>query len=503
MIFFKKNFACNFIILFTLVFAGQIVGASNITPETLEKTKRAIVTIDTRASIAAYNMTGSWTGTGFIADKLLGLIVTNAHVVGEATVGNYFVTFHNGQQLEAKLVYYDLWQDFAVLKVDSENLPKSVTEIMFSDVSPKVGDEVFIVGNNEGQSFSYHNGHLSDSYDINGLMSQHTYVVNLNSTGGSSGSPLLDVKGDAIGLHFAGSKTFALSVKGGYISYALSAIKKNTIPMRKHVGVLTGLYSLDKAERHRGIKHELVEEYLKQHPDCRNKVVVVKAVLNGSPAASILRVGDILWQINGKDIAASLFVLDDEMNRTTDNKVKLNIIRDGKMMEVDVSLYDINANKVERIASFGGAYVYEADDRVSRVAGVPLKSVTITNVLNGSSFSSIPNSFKEDNNSYYRLSLLRIADYPITKLDDLIDAISKLEGKKFIATELTNYQPYMTFSNTMISAHEPIIADIMLDNVSEKPRLIELNNSEHEWVAKDIMLSVSSVESTDISKNAR
>jgi S1-C subfamily serine protease len=233
-----------------LVTSGTIY-ASEIQPKILENVRKAVVTIDARISISAYKDTGNMKGTGFVADKNNGLIVTNAHMVTPASIGSYFITFFNGQQTEAKLLYYDSWQDYAILKIDPANLPSNSTEILFSKDVPKLGQDVFIVGNNEAQDFSVHTGYLSNLYDINGEMPQHTFIVNLNVSGGSSGSPLVNAKGEAIGLHYGGSQTYGMSLKGSYVTHALDALKKGELPKRQHIGIISNIYSLDKAVNHR------------------------------------------------------------------------------------------------------------------------------------------------------------------------------------------------------------------------------------------------------------
>lgn len=481
-------FAIRIFFLFLTSFLSLNIAALNISNDVLEKTKKAVVTIEARTAVSAYEQTGSWQGTGFIADKTQGLIVTNAHVSGVANVASYFITFHNGQQSEAKVVYYDLWQDFAVLQLNPADLPSSVEQITFTEDPVSVGDEVFIIGNNEARDFSFHSGYLSSLYDISGQMPQQSYVINLNTAGGSSGSPLVNINGDAIGLHYGGSRTFGLSLKGAYVSYALEAIKQQKDPVRKHIGAVTGLYSLDKAVRHRGVRKDIVESYLKDHPDSRNQVVMVQTIIAGSTAEGILKEGDILWQIDGKDIASSLHVLDDTMNRSKDDAVKLVVIRNGKQKEVIVKLYDINANKVEKLVSFGGAYLYKADDRISRMSGIPLGSVTITNVSTGGSFSAVPNKFQEGDKAYYRLKLLSINQNKTNTLEEVVSVIRDLGDEKFLEVGLKNYQPYMTsFGPVMISAHNYLIADIMLDNVGDKARVIELNKNTHEWSSHTII----------------
>jgi S1-C subfamily serine protease len=177
--------------------------------------------------------------------------VTNEHVVGGASIGTYFVTFDNGQQAEAKLAYYDVWQDQAILKVNPEDVPKTVEEISFTADQPSLNQSVFIIGNNEGQEFSIHNGILSNLYDINGAMPQHSYIISLNAAGGSSGSPILNLKGQAIGLNYGSGGTFAIALKGEYVTKALDALKARKMPKRQHIGVICQLYSLDKAVKHR------------------------------------------------------------------------------------------------------------------------------------------------------------------------------------------------------------------------------------------------------------
>ena len=184
----------------------------------LEKIKQAIVTINSRVPVAAYQNTGSWSGTGFIADLKKGFIITNNHVVGRAAVGTYFITFHNGQQAEAKVAYYDQYADFAILKINPEELPSQIDKIEFSSKKPTLGDEVFIVGNTEDQGFSFHNGYLSDLFDISGQMPQGSYVINMNTTGGASGSPIINSENKAIGVLYGGGKTHALALKSSYVT---------------------------------------------------------------------------------------------------------------------------------------------------------------------------------------------------------------------------------------------------------------------------------------------
>ncbi len=463
--------------------------AEDIKPEILEKTRKAIVSIDSRISVSAYNATGNMKGTGFIADKKAGLLVTNAHVAVPASVGSYFVTFSNGKQTEAKVLYCDTWQDYAIMRVDPKEVPLDATEVVFSKEEAKQNQNVFIIGNNEAQDFSFHTGYLSNLYDINGSMPQQTYVVNLNARGGSSGSPLLNVKGEAIGLNYGGSDTYGLSLKGSYITHALDAFRKNELPSRKHIGVLTEIYSLDKATNHRAFPKDVMENYIKTYPDARNKVIAVKNVLTNSPAEAFLFPGDIIWQIDGIDVASELFTLDNAMNIAGAEKVQLTIYRDGQKLDVHIPLYDVNKYQIKELVEFAGATIFEADDFVSAKSGAPLGAVSIVNIQQGRGMSVVPQLLKlSDNNpATWRINITALDRHPITNLKSLVDALPNVMPKKFITINFVNYQPYFEwFNGVMNTSHSNAVVDVTLDALDAKPRVMTFSNETGDWNVEEV-----------------
>ncbi len=476
-------------IAFIVIFNASFVLADQfISPDVAAKAKKAIVPIHTRIALSAHGQTESWSGTGFIADKTNGLIVTNAHVVGSASIGTYFITFDTGQQTEAKLAYYDLWQDQAILKVDPASVPSSIEEITFSKTEPKMNQPVFIIGNNEGQAFSLHSGSIASLYDINGAMPQQSYVVNLNIAGGSSGSPLMNEKGEAVGLHYGGAQTFGLSVKGAYISKSLDAVRAGKAPVRKHTGVICKLYSLDKAVKHRSFPKNAMEKYLKAFPDARNMTLSVDYTIAGSPSEGLLRAGDIIWEVNGKALGASLYDLDSAMDESSANSVKLTIYRDGISQVIDVPLYNVEANKVTKILQFAGANFFESDDFISAKSGIPLKSLSVVNVQTGSSFSVIPMSFAQNDRAFYRLLFTNIGGHKLSNLDDLTKAVPDLIQRKFIKAEFKNFQPnFQQFSGILISGHADLTSDITLDSIDTKPRSFTFDDAKMEWVAREVV----------------
>ncbi|WP_041808831.1 S1C family serine protease [Rickettsia canadensis] len=485
----KLSIVLKLLFIINLVFLNKIVLASAEMNSTIfEKAKKAIVTIDTRIAVSAYEDTSSWTGTGFINDKQNGYIITNTHVVGVASIGTYFVTFYNGEQAEAKLIYYDIWQDYAILKVESKDIPASVTQISFASELPKLNQKVFVVGNTEAQGFSFHTGYLSDLYNIAGMMPQCTYVISLNTTGGASGSPVLNDKIEAIGVLYGGGKTHSLALHGDYVARTLESLKNNKEPKRHHIGVISELYSLNKAVKHHNFPKEEMDKYINKFPDSRNRVISVKTILAGSPAEKLLKAGDIIWAVNDKELGGNLALFDKEMDNFKGIAIKLTIFRDGKKLEQIVDLYDINSNKITKMVNFGGAIFFETDDYFSNKSGIPLKALSIASVQSGSSFSSIPTFFTKDYKNIYRLQMLEIKDLNLSNIDDLVKFLPAITKEKFITVRFRNYQPYYAnFGyNELISSHNNMIADVTLDSIDIKPYILKYNTISHDWDMENI-----------------
>jgi S1-C subfamily serine protease len=461
---------------------------ATIKPELVELAKNSIVTINTRASLAAYNMNGSWSGTGFIANKKSGYVITNAHVTGHSTVGNMAITFFNGRQIEAKLVYRDRWQDFAILQIDPKEIPKECTEIEFSKEDPKLSDHIFLVGNNEAQAFSFHEGYISNLYTVEGEMPQHSYTINLNTAGGSSGSPVMDMKGKAIGLNYGGGKTYALALKANYITDVLSALAKGEQPVRQHTGIYTTTYSLDKAVKHRGFPKEKMHEYIDKYPEFRNNCLVILTVIPGTPAEGVLKADDILWKVDGELIGASLYKLDAAMNKAK-GLIKLDIYRDGKLMQVEVKTYNALKTQVNRMVSFGGATFFEADEFISAISGVPMKSLFVEDIQPGSTLSIIPTQLNF-NKAIYRFVPLKIGSYPIKTLDELITYLPKIAKEKYTTLTLKNYIPfYWPYNQVFFSNQTEYKVDIKFEDIDTSAKLYEFDQKTLEWKATDINLA--------------
>jgi S1-C subfamily serine protease len=163
-------------------------------PEVVRALKKTVVNIDLATPVALVDdKRTAATGTGFVVDAARGLVVTNRHI---STVSPtvYQVRFNDGSFAPARCVYYDVAQDFAVLKVDPNETTYELTAVKLGSAETlRVGDPVLIIGNNEGYVFSAIEGVVSDLRalsDTAGVRPSLDIETTFDSSSGSSGSPV-------------------------------------------------------------------------------------------------------------------------------------------------------------------------------------------------------------------------------------------------------------------------------------------------------------------------
>ena len=132
----------------------------------------------------------SWLGAGFVVDKSLGLIVTNAHVSG---VGNTFIkiAFKGERFIKSQLVYVDPELDIALVKVNPDQMPVTSKEGALScNKTIKNGTAVAAYGHPKGLKFSASRGIISNQRFLYGKEVIQTDAA-INS--GNSGGPLINL----------------------------------------------------------------------------------------------------------------------------------------------------------------------------------------------------------------------------------------------------------------------------------------------------------------------
>jgi serine protease Do len=261
-------------------------------------------------------------GSGVIVTNE-GHIITNNHVVDQ--VDEIEVQLSDGRTKKARLVGADSQVDLAVLKIDDPGVKP--LKLADSD-TVQAGDFVLAIGNPFGFEETVTDGIISSKMrpnrtDAFGDLLQTNAAINP----GNSGGPLINLRGEVIGINTAIISPSQASAGIGF------AIPSNTIR--------TALESLLKQGRiirgYLGIVSRAVQSG--QQGETDNDGVVVDQVMAGSPAAQAqLQPGDVIRKFNGRDIK-NIISLRNLVGQTELNKnVELEIVRDGKPLKVTTQI---------------------------------------------------------------------------------------------------------------------------------------------------------------------
>ena len=267
---------------------------------------------------------GSGSGSGIVIRKD-GVILTNAHVVGQAS--HVSVRLANGRKLEARVLGADPAVDVAVIKVDARDLPEAA--IADSD-RLEVGQTAIAIGNPMGLEGTVTTGVVSAT---NRQRSPDDFVGFIQTDAainpGNSGGPLLDSQGRVIGINtwIIGRATglgFAVPINVAR-DVAKQVLETGKV-RRAVIGIVPGSITPELASR------------LKL-PVSSGAVVVEVAA--GSPAEKAgLRAEDIITRVDGKVVASAGELRRILRERSGGDTVALTVRRGEETLTVKVRLVD-------------------------------------------------------------------------------------------------------------------------------------------------------------------
>jgi serine protease Do len=272
-------------------------------------------------------------GSGFIISSD-GIILTNAHVVAEAT--EIIVKLTDRREFEAKVLGVDKRTDIAVLKIDAKNLP-AVKIGHARDL--KVGEWVAAIGSPFGFENTITSGIVSAKARA---LPDENYVPFIQTdvavNPGNSGGPLFNMDGEVVGMN---SQIFSRT--GGFMGLSFA------IPIDVAMQVKDDLVKDGKVTRGRiGVQIQDVNQALANSFGLpKPQGALISGVEPGSPAEKAgLKSGDVVLGVNGKEIN-QLSELSGEIAATKPgNNARLQIWRDGKSRDVDVKVAELMEQKV-------------------------------------------------------------------------------------------------------------------------------------------------------------
>jgi Do/DeqQ family serine protease len=270
------------------------------------------------------------TGSGVIVDAAQGYVMTNAHVVENAS--NIEVTTKDNRRLTAKLIGRDSDTDIAVLQIPSGSL----TAVPIGDSDRlQVGDFVLAIGNPFGLGQTVTSGIISalgrSGLGIEGPEGYEDFIqTDASINPGNSGGPLVDLQGRVVGIN-----TAILAPGGGNIGIGFA------VPINMARQVMDQLVNYGEIKRGRiGVAIQDLTPDLAQALGTRHtQGAVIARVEPGSPAERAgLRTNDLVVAINGAPMRSGTELRNRVGLSRIGDEVELTVERGGAERNVTVRI---------------------------------------------------------------------------------------------------------------------------------------------------------------------
>ncbi len=305
---------------------------------TLQNTLPKVVTIyatsneleiDPNRPVAPNNNHKISYGTGFfVSDN--GFILTNAHVVANSKT--LLIRTYDGHETTARLIGIDNDTDIALLKTPINNTPFITLD---STTQPRVGDDVFAIGNSLGLSHSVTKGIISAMHRNTSPERVEDHIqTDATIHMGNSGGPLINTSGELIGIN---NKFLAAQFgsTAGHFSIPTYMARNISLQLIQHGNSKPSLIGL--------VTQNLSQDIAQAVQAPVKTGVIVSEVIPGSAAdIAKIQIKDIITHIDedpihtGNQMRATIYT------RRAGSNLKVTLYRDGKKQVIDVTTRGID-----------------------------------------------------------------------------------------------------------------------------------------------------------------
>jgi serine protease Do len=315
-------------------------------------------------------------GSGFILNAN-GYVVTNNHVVENAA--DIQVKLGDGRELPAKVVGRDAKTDLALLKIEATGLPV----IPLGDSTAlQVGEPVMAIGNPFGLEQTVTTGIVSATGRVIGSGPYDNFIqTDASINPGNSGGPLINARGEVIGIN-----TAIFSRGGGSVGIGFA------VPSSLAKTVITQLADRGKVERGwLGVAIQpLTQELAKSFKRGDTTGALVSEVKEGSPAEKAgMKTGDVIVELDGKKVTKATDLPGLVAEMPVGKNVPIVVMRDGREARLNAQiarLEDESPTKVAETEGKGqlGLSVQPVTPPMARELGLKVKEgVLVRDVVEG------------------------------------------------------------------------------------------------------------------------
>lgn len=262
-------------------------------------------------------------GSGVIINRK-GYILTNEHVVRRA--GKIKVILLDGREFKAEVIGSDEDTDIALIKIKAKGLP--VARLGDSD-KIRVGQWAIAIGNPVGLHHTVTVGVISATGRTlqTGLWGGKQYEDFIQTDAainpGNSGGPLINIRGEVIGINtaiYAGVRGIGFAIPINTAKRVIDDLEVHGKVIRPHIGIIIKTLTPDLAEHFKA-----------------KEGVLISDILKGSPAEKAdLQRGDIVLSIDGKKVSDAQKLTNAVLDKDVGDEVTLKINRNGQIKEIKV-----------------------------------------------------------------------------------------------------------------------------------------------------------------------
>ena len=441
---------------------------------TLERISTGVVSIrvdSTRAFDTEWNSSSQ--ATGFVVDAERGLILTNRHVVTPGPVVAEAV-FLNNEEVRLTPVYRDPVHDFGFFSYDPSDLAYiTPAELPLVPGAAGIGREIRVVGNDAGEKLSILAGTIArldrsaPDYGRGKYNDFNTFYFQAASgtSGGSSGSPVLNIDGEVVALNAGANSSSASSffLPLDRIERVLRLLQKGEPVTRGTLQTVFERKAYDELSR-LGLTEEMEELVRTEHPE-QTGMLAVQQVIPGSSADGQLEPGDILLRING-DLVTEFVPLAEILDDNVGQKITIEVERGGKSLEKIARVTDLHSVTPDEFVEFGDAIVNDLSYQQARHYNSEVSGIYVANPGYILSKSAIPRG----------AVVTEIGGEPVANINDLV---AKLE-------ELADGDRTTFRYNTIEDPRNSIVRSVQMDRVWYPVRHCKRDDTTGIWPCEDL-----------------